>query len=130
MDKGQSSKKTHNMPGPARIVQAALHKRAKGKESAEEEVLPTQEYIARAMVEPQFDDSFTKTPWECVRSFGYLDMDCYSPIHTIVAHSRRCDYKRMSKESQKPTPTSSCLLVNNSKCDRINLAICIFSHCN
>ena len=99
MDKGQSSKKTHKLPGPAGRVQAAMHKRKKGKQivtkEEEEEVITTQECIARAMVEPEFDDSFTMPPWECVRSFGYLDMDCYSPIQTIVSHSRRFDYQRI-----------------------------------
>lgn len=51
------------IPGPARAVQSAMHR--KSLMGVNEEPIPTQEYIRRAVEDPSLlnDDDFARGPW-------------------------------------------------------------------
>ncbi|KAL8201931.1 hypothetical protein R6Q57_011078 [Mikania cordata] len=68
--------KSHTIPGPAGIVQAA--KLRKDRDNAnrlgqEEYLMATQEYIRKVIEDPNEDDDFKRNPWLSATEFLYAD---------------------------------------------------------
>ncbi|KAF8022579.1 hypothetical protein BT93_F0175 [Corymbia citriodora subsp. variegata] len=88
--RSEEAKGERRIPGPAGAVQAAMQRRARrssegfpiagGEEEEEANVIPTQEYIKRALENGDEDDGdFTLDPWVCAVEFmrrrGLVDGD-------------------------------------------------------
>ena len=85
MERGNSSRYySRRIPGPAGVIQAILQRRARGKSPEDERVPNTQEYVQTALEEPTEDESFRKNPWLKVVNYGYLDMEEWNPIATLI----------------------------------------------
>ena len=68
----------------AGVVQAILQQRARGLSPPSNRVANTQEYVQRALEEPTEDDTFRKNPWLKVVNYGYLEMEEWNPIATLI----------------------------------------------
>ena len=81
MERGESSRdhSRHN-PGPAGVRQAILVRRALG-------LSPPSNWVTNSksvLEEPTEDDTFLKNPWLKVINYGYLDLEEWNPIATLI----------------------------------------------
>ena len=53
----------------------------------ENKIDDAQEYVRRAIEKLIEDDTFRNNPWLKVVNYGYLDMEEYTPIATLLPHN-------------------------------------------